>query len=190
MMTQVTGNVLKVLRKKLLRYHGLQMLIGEFYQSLREGSPPPVTIQEARPIIQWTERIAQQADQAKQKCVTRFATRRRRGRRLSRAHGVHWQAFAYAIAGRAQQGPHPRPARSGRRPDGRPARRSFLGNLGNRDDVERAVEGTSEVFHLGATIEGWAEDFQCATTLGTRHIVDSVLCYGVPKLIYMDARSA
>ena len=49
MMTQVTGNVLRVLRKKLLRYHGLQMLVGEFYQSLRDGAPPPVTIDEARP---------------------------------------------------------------------------------------------------------------------------------------------
>ena len=47
MMTQVTGNVLKVLRKKLLRYHGLQMLVGEFYASLREGVPPPVSIDDA-----------------------------------------------------------------------------------------------------------------------------------------------
>jgi nucleoside-diphosphate-sugar epimerase len=55
--------------------------------------------------------------------------------------------------------------------------------------VERAVEGTSEVFHLGATVEGWAEEFQCATNLGTRHIVDAVLCHQVPKLIYMSSLS-
>ncbi len=73
MMTQVTGNVFRVLRKKLLRYHGLQMLVGEFYQSLRDGAPPPVTIEEARPIINWTERIARRADQAKQESVAKFA---------------------------------------------------------------------------------------------------------------------
>jgi nucleoside-diphosphate-sugar epimerase len=65
----------------------------------------------------------------------------------------------------------------------------FLGNLGNPEDVDRAVRGMSEVFHLGAAIEGWAEDFQCATTAGTRHIVDSVLCHGVDKLIYMSSLS-
>ena len=40
MMTQVAGNVWKVFRKKLLRYHGLQMLVGEFYESLRAAGYP------------------------------------------------------------------------------------------------------------------------------------------------------
>lgn len=189
MMTQVTGNVCKVLFKRLLRYHGLQMLVGEFYQSVREGAPPPVTIQEARPIIEWTERIAREADDAKQKCVSRFATRGTAKTLVTGATGFigrHLLARLLAERDRVRILVRHDPG-DGLMDD--PRVEVFLGNLGNRDDVERAVEGTSEVFHLGATIEGWAEDFHCATTLGTRHVVDSVLCYGVPKLIYMSSLS-
>jgi hypothetical protein len=74
MITQVTGNVWKILRKKILRYHGLQTIIAEFYDSIRDGKSPPVTIEQARPIIHWTESIASQADNAKRKYVSRFAS--------------------------------------------------------------------------------------------------------------------
>jgi predicted dehydrogenase/nucleoside-diphosphate-sugar epimerase len=189
MMTQVTGNVLKVLRKKLLRYHGLQMLVGEFYQSIRDGAPPPVSIEDARPIIDWTERIARQADRAKEKCVVKFATRGTAKTLLTGATGFIGRHLLnrlleergrVRILVRHDPGDH---LMHDDRVD------VFLGNLGNRDDVFRAADGVTEVFHLGATIEGWAEDFQCATTLGTRHVVDAVLCQGVAKLIYMSSLS-
>ncbi len=189
MMTQVTGNVLKVLRKKLLRYHGLQMLVGEFYQSLRESTPPPVSIDDARPIIHWTERIARQADQAKEKCVAKFATRGTAKTLLTGATGF----IGKHLLNRLLQ-ERDRVRILVRHDPGEELMRNdrvevFLGNLGSREDVERAVEGTSEVFHLGATVEGWAEEFQCATNLGTQHIVDAVLCHQVPKLIYMSSLS-
>ena len=189
MMTQVTGNVLKVLRKKLLRYHGLQMLVGEFYQSTRGGAPPPVSIEDARPIINWTERIARQADQAKQKSIAKFATRGTAKTLLTGATGFigrHLLNRLLEERDRVRILVRHDPGEELMRDD---RVEVFLGNLGNRDDVERAVEGTSEVFHLGATIEGWAEEFQCATNLGTRHIVDAVLCHQVPKLIYMSSLS-
>ena len=209
MMTQVTGNVFKVLRKKLLRYHGLQMLVGEFYESLRDGrvppGRPPVTIDQARPIIDWTERIARQADEAKEKYVAQFAG-------APAGHPVLRVRVGVGVAAlprRSSPGP---PASSAATSSNACWRNGtacgsssattrattcmhndrvevFLGNLGNREEVDRAVHGTSEVFHLGATIEGWAEDFQCATNLGTRHIVDSVLGHGVQKLIYMSSLS-
>ncbi len=195
MMTQVTGNVWKVLRKKLLRYHGLQLLVGEFYQSLRDGDPlrgypaPPVTIQQARPIVHWTERIARQADQAKQKYISKFAARGTAKTLVTGATGFigsHLLKRLLAERDRVRILVRHDPGNDLMHND---RVEVFLGNLGNRDDVCRAVEGTSEVFHLGATIEGWAEDFQCATTLGTRHIVDAALCYGVQKLIYMSSLS-
>ena len=207
MMTQVTGNVFKVLRKKLLRYHGLQMLVGEFYESLRAGTPgsPPVTVEQARPIIDWTERIARQADQAKAKYVAQFAGApgtpgRGRGRGTATTLVTGATGFiGRHLLRRLLAGAPGTPGRDRvrilvRHDPGDDLMHNdrvevFLGNLGNREEVDRAVQGTSEVFHLGATIEGWAEDFQCATNLGTRHVVDSVLCHGVPKLIYMSSLS-
>ncbi len=203
MMTQVTGNVLKVLSKKLLRYHGLQALVGEFYQSLRDGAPPPVTIDEARPVINWTERIARQADEEKRKSVARFFLADPASHGLTGHTKTSGTAKTLLTGATGFIGRHLLTRLLEERDRVRilvrhnpgeelmddPRVEVFLGNLGNRDDVERAVEGTEEVFHLGATVEGWAEDFQCATTLGTRHVVDSVLCYGIPKLIYMSSLS-
>ena len=189
MMTQVVGNVAKVLRKKLLRYHGLQMLVGEFYEAIRAGAPPPVTVDQARPIIDWTERIARQADQAKRQCVSQFATHGTAKTLVTGATGFigrHLLRRLLAERDRVRLLVRHDPGEDLLHND---RVEVFLGNLGNRDDVDRAMQGVSEVFHLGATIEGWAEDFQCATNLGTRHIVDSVLAHGAQKLIYMSSLS-
>ena len=66
---------------------------------------------------------------------------------------------------------------------------AFLGNLGNPEDVDRACQGVSEIFHLGAAIDGWPEDFHCATIAGTSNVVDSAVRHGVAKLIYMSSLS-
>ncbi|MBU4397964.1 MAG: NAD-dependent epimerase/dehydratase family protein, partial [Planctomycetes bacterium] len=189
MMTQVTGNVCKVLRKKLLRYHGLQTIIAEFYEALREGRSPPVTIEQARPVIDWTERIARQADQAKQTYVSRFATRGAARTLLTGATGFigkHLLKRLLAERDRVRILVRHDPG-DDLSHDNRVE--VFLGDLGNAEDVDRAVEGTTEIFHLGATVEGWAEEFQCATIAGTQNIVESALRHGVPKLIYMSSLS-
>ena len=186
---QVVGNVWRVVRKKIRRYHGLQVLVAEFYNALRTGGPPPVTIEQARPIIFWTEHIARQADQAKQMYVACFPTHGTARTLLTGATGfIGRHLLRRLLAGRDRVRILVR-----HEPDNELINDDrieiFLGNLGNPEDVDRAVEGTSEVFHLGATIEGWAEDFQCATIAGTQNIVESALRHGVQKLIYMSSLS-
>ena len=73
MMTQVAGSVWRILRKKLRRYHGLQTLVAEFYDSIQAGTSPPVTVAQAQPIVHWTEHVACQADRAKEQHVARFS---------------------------------------------------------------------------------------------------------------------
>ena len=148
-----------------------------------------MTVDEARPIIDWTERIARQADQAKEKCVARFATHGTAKTLVTGATGFigrHLLRRLLAERDRVRILVRHDPGDDLLNND---RVEVFLGNLGSRDDVDRAVQGTTEVFHLGATIEGWAEDFQCATNLGTQHVVDSVLAHGVHKLIYMSSLS-
>ncbi len=189
MMTQVTGNVFRVLRKKLLRYHGLQMLVGEFYESLRTGTPPPVTVDQARSAVDWTERIARQADEAKRHYVSRFAVRGKAKTLVTGATGFigsHLLRRLLAERDRVRILVRHDPGGELLHDD---RVEVFLGNLGNAEDVDRAVQGVSEVFHLGAAIEGWAEDFQCATMAGANNIVESSLRHGVEKLIYMSSLS-
>ena len=189
MMTQVTGNVFRVLRKKLLRYHGLQLLVGEFYDSLRTGAPPPVTVEQARPIIEWTECIACQADEAKRRYVASFPSGGDAKILVTGATGFignHLLRRLLAENRRVRILARHAPADDLLHDD---RVEVFLGNLGNPDDVDRAVTGISEVYHLGAAIDGWAEDFQCATVTGTKNIVESAIRHGVEKFIYMSSLS-
>src|ERR1700741_4736521 len=72
--TQVPLNAVRFLRGRLLPYHGLQMLVAEVYERLAPAvPPPPVSVPDARPIVEWTERIAREADRAKEQWLARFA---------------------------------------------------------------------------------------------------------------------
>ena len=65
----------------------------------------------------------------------------------------------------------------------------FLGDLGDPAAVDRAVEGTESVYHVGAAMKGSAHDFERGTVCGTQNIVDSVLRHGVQRLIYISSLS-
>jgi 2-alkyl-3-oxoalkanoate reductase len=188
-MMQVVGNVFRVVGRKLRRYHGLQAMLAEFYQALREKTPPPVTVERARPIVHWTERIASQADEAKRRYVAGFPTRGTADVLVTGATGFIGRRLLERLLEE-----YPRVRILGRGMPSDPLFRHdriefFLGNLGHAADVDRAVEGVSTVYHLGATVNGWAEDFCAATTLGTQHVVESCLKHGVAKLVYMSSLS-
>ena len=64
-----------------------------------------------------------------------------------------------------------------------------MGDLGDPDVVDECMDAVDEVYHLGAAVNGTAEEFQRATITGTRNIVDSVVRHRVSKLIYMSSLS-
>ena len=70
---QVPANVLRVLVGSVRRYHGLQAFVEQFYKNLAVGRPAPVTPEQARPIVYWTERVAREADRAKETHLARFS---------------------------------------------------------------------------------------------------------------------
>jgi predicted dehydrogenase/nucleoside-diphosphate-sugar epimerase len=189
MITQVAGSVWRILRKKLRRYHGLQDLVAEFYAALRAGQSAPVGVAEARTVVHWTEQIARQADRAKEQYVAEFPDRGTATTLITGATGFigkHLVRRLIEEKGRirilARHAPDKEIMEDERV-------EVFLGNLGNPQDVDRAVAGISELYHLGAAVEGWREDFQCATLAGTTNVVDSALRHGVKRLIYMSSLS-
>jgi len=189
MMTQVTGNVLRVLRKKLRQYHGLQDLVAEFYAAIATGGRSPVGIEQGRSAVLWTERVAIQADEAKRNYEARFPTKGTAQVLLTGATGFIGRHLLRRLLKErdrvrilVRRTPAPEFLESDRV-------ETFLGDLGDPTSVDRAMRGIREVFHLGAAVEGEAEDFQCATLAGTRNVVDSCLEHGVQKLIYMSSLS-
>ena len=189
MITQPMGNVLRVLCKKLLHYHGLQMLVGEFYQSIVDDTDSPVGVEQCRNVIDWTERIARQADREKEEFAAKFANRGTAEILVTGATGFignHLLRRLLAKGNRVRILVRRSPAKDILE---HPDVEVFLGNLGDADTVDSAVRGIREVYHLGATVEGWAEDFECGTVAGTQNIVDSCLKHNVEKLIYMSSLS-
>jgi predicted dehydrogenase/nucleoside-diphosphate-sugar epimerase len=175
---------------RVRQYHGLQSLVEEFYENLSAGQPAPVTPEQARSVVAWTERIAAPADRAKSEylaasCQTPTATTLVTG--------------GTGLVGRALV---ERLLETGRRVRllvrriptdpwlaDHPNIELFIGDLGDESIVERAVAGTTSVFHLGAALRGTTEEFDRGTIVGTRNIVDAAQRHAVSKVVYVSSLS-
>ena len=186
---QVVGNVARVARKKILRYHGLQMLVARFYDSLAKGEPVPVTPEQARPVVEWTERVAREADLAKEKYLRRFPDRLTAPILVTGSSGFigrHLLERLLADNQRVRILVRREPPAS-LVADSRVE--VVLGDLGDPAAVERAVAGVEQVYHLGAGVRGTAADIERGTVAGTRNLIDSVLRHRVPRLVYVSSLS-
>lgn len=187
--TQVPTNVLRFARKKILPYHGLQMLVAEFYRRLAAGEPTPVPTAQARPIVEWTERIALRADSAKQVFLARFTQDAKAKILVTGASGFIGRHLLRRLL---QKNEHVRVfVRREPPPEwmSDPRLEIFLGDLGDPQAVERAVAGTEMIYHIGGAMSGGAHDFERGCVAGTRNVVASALRHGVSRLVYISSLS-
>jgi nucleoside-diphosphate-sugar epimerase len=187
---QVPVNALRFLRGRLLPFHGLQMLVAEFYERLAAGAPgPPVSVADARPIVEWTERIAREADAAKTRFLARFPRAVSAPIAVTGATGVIGRRLlARLLAGTSRVRILVRrdpPAEL----TGDPRIELVYGDLGDPEAVDRAVAGTEIVYHLGATLRGHPHDVARGTVGGTRNVVESVLRHRVAGLVHVSSLS-
>ncbi len=62
-----------------------------------------------------------------------------------------------------------------------------IGDLGDREAVDRAVAGTDIVIHCGATMKGtWAEH-ERGTVAGTQNVIDAVRKHGIRQLVHISS---
>ena len=64
---------------------------------------------------------------------------------------------------------------------------AVYGSLGEPEAVDRAVAGVEVVYHVGAAMKGWREDFEAGTVWGTRNIIDACLRHRVKRLVYVSS---
>jgi 2-alkyl-3-oxoalkanoate reductase len=187
--TQVPANMFRIIRGKIMRYHGLQKLVEDFYQRLARGEPSPVPVEQARSGIHFVEQVARPADAAKEAFLARFPRELSAkvlvtgaagfiGRRL--LDRLLEQHDRIRIFVRRQ----PPPALMDD-----PRIEVVLGDLGDPHAVDRAVAGIDTLYHVGAAIRGSKADFDRGTVVGTRNIVDSARRHGVRKLVYISSLS-
>jgi nucleoside-diphosphate-sugar epimerase len=64
---------------------------------------------------------------------------------------------------------------------------AVYGSLGEPNAVDRAVAGVDVVYHVGAAMKGWREDFEAGTIQGTRNVIDACIKHGVRRLVYVSS---
>jgi len=63
------------------------------------------------------------------------------------------------------------------------------GDLADAEAVDRAVQGTTTVFHSGATMKGPWPEHQAGTIDGTRHVIAACRRHQVGKLVHVSSMS-
>ena len=186
--TQVPWNVGRYVTGSLWRYHGLQALVAEFYARLAAGDAPPFTARSVRSVVEWTERLARPADDAKRAWLSSFPRELSAPILVTGATGFIGRHLVERLLDSgervrllARREPAPEVLRH-------PAVEIVQGDLGDSEAVERAVAGTRLVYHLGATMRGDAGAFDRGTVGGTRHVVESVLRHRA-RLVYVSSLS-
>jgi predicted dehydrogenase/nucleoside-diphosphate-sugar epimerase len=187
--TQVSANVVRVATGRIRRFHGLQEMVAEFYEHLAHGQSMPVTVADAKPIVHWTETIAEEADRAKaqRRNVDPISPSPRLlvtgangfiGRHLVERLLGEWQSVRLLV--RSEPKEHWR---------GHPWVEIAYGDLGDPGAVDQAMRGINTVFHVGAAMRGSAHDFDRGTVVGTQNIIDSALRHKVSRLVYVSSLS-
>lgn len=186
---QVTANMVRFAAKKLLPYHGLQMLVAECYANLAAGKPTPVGIEQARPIVDWTEKVAREADESKRRFLAAFPAQLSAKVLVTGATGFIGRHLVNRLLADNQQ----LRLFVRREPSGSlrsdPRVEVVLGDLGDPEAVDRAVSGISLIYHVGAAMSGSAHDFERGTVAGTRNVVESALKHKVARMVYVSSLS-
>jgi len=188
--SQATTNLVRFATGRLWQFHGLQSLVGDFYERLAAGRPSPVVPADVRNVIAWTESIARRGDAAREQFVTALQSNVCRPATLvTGATGFIGRALVRRLLGRGEtvRVLVRRAPAAWMRED--PRVEIVLGDLGDAGVVDRAVAGMKTVYHIGAAMGGSGDDFDRATVNGTRHVVDACLRHRVQRLVYMSSLS-
>jgi predicted dehydrogenase/nucleoside-diphosphate-sugar epimerase len=187
---QAFGNAVRFATGRLWQFHGVQALIAEFYDCLRTNRPSPVPARAARNVVFWTEAVAREADRRRDQMLERLTAKRSGAKTLvTGATGFIGRNLVRRLL--RQEHPIRMFVRRPPAPEiaDHPLVEVMIGDLGDPTLVDRAVQGTEIVYHIGAAMGGGREEYQCATVNGTHNIVESCLRHDVRRLVYMSSLS-
>jgi predicted dehydrogenase/nucleoside-diphosphate-sugar epimerase len=174
---------------RVLPYQGLHNLVREFYRCLAEDRPMPVTVESARSIVDWTERVARPADVAKLAVRAVRSAPSQAAVVVTGANGLLGRALVQHLLERGERirlfvRREPPPEISEH-----PLVEVVLGDLGDPSAVARGLANATTVFHCGAAMFGPWPAHVSGTIEGTRNVLASCLTHGVKKLVYVSSLS-
>ncbi len=174
---------------RVVPYQGLHTLVRDFYHSLATDQPMPVTVESARDIVEWTERVARPADAAKSTERPRRPAPTHAAVVVTGANGLLGRALARRLLERGERvrlfvrREPPIEIRD------HPQVEVVLGELGDPSAVDHGLANATTVFHCGAAMFGPWPAHESGTIEGTRNVVAACLAYGVERLVYVSSLS-
>lgn len=187
--TQLSWNATLFAAGRIQPYQGLHNFVAAFYESLHATSVMPANLELAREVVRWTEQVARDADHAKSKFYSQYQRGHRPSVVVTGANGLLGSAVVKRLIQEekfvrlfVRQLPsteilhHPRVE-------------VVLGDLGDPDAVDRALKGSTAVFHIGAAMAGGQAAHESATIVGTRNVVEACLAHRIPQMVYVSSLS-
>jgi predicted dehydrogenase/nucleoside-diphosphate-sugar epimerase len=185
-LVEVPVNAARFATGRIKPYQGIRNFIADFYRRLRVGEPPAVTIEEGAVLVEWLERVAEEAEAEHAERLEQFAPSGSVDVLVTGAAGALGTALVTRLAaeGKTVRG-------MVRRPPGNPVPgvEYVIGNLGNPNDVRSAIEGAEVVVHAGAAKAGAWEEHRCATVIGTENVIAACREAGVAQLVHVSSLS-
>ncbi|HUJ02704.1 MAG TPA: NAD-dependent epimerase/dehydratase family protein, partial [Rhizomicrobium sp.] len=187
---QVPTNVLRFLTKKILPYQGLRTMIADYYAALAAGGAPPVTVEDARPIVDWTERVARIADERKCALLASFPQTLTAKTLVTGSSGFLGRRLLARLLDRLPPGEKLR-IMVRRDPPAHikndPRLEIVFGDMGDAGAMDRAVAGVETIYHAGGAMSGSPADFERGTVVAVRNLLASMERHGSPKLVYISS---
>jgi predicted dehydrogenase/nucleoside-diphosphate-sugar epimerase len=185
-LSAVARNVFRFSTGKLVPSPGIHRSVCEFYRSLAAGTPPPVRPDEGRRMVGVLQPASMRADADWQRFFARSRSPRAADILVTGAGGFLGKALIHRLleSGKKIRVLVRRPVPGW---DTDPDLEVVYGDLGDPSVVDRAVQGVSTVYHVGAAKRGRSADFHSATVVGTRNVVDAALKYGLRRLVHVSS---
>jgi predicted dehydrogenase/nucleoside-diphosphate-sugar epimerase len=184
--TQLSWNAARFVAGQIQPYQGLHNFIAAFYKALFRNEAD-AGLEQAREVVRWTEQAARDADHAKSKSISPYQTGHWPAVVVTGANGLLGRALVKRLIQEEEfvrlfvrRLPPPEILHN-------PRVEVVLGDLSDRDAVDRAVADSTAVFHVGAAMDGGWAAHEAATIAGTRNVVDACLTHHVPKMIYVSS---
>jgi predicted dehydrogenase/nucleoside-diphosphate-sugar epimerase len=186
---QLFWNISCVAMGKFVRGADIHSSVREFYSALSTGASPPVSVLEGKRMVQWLEKYALEADIDKRQRVSPCFKPKPASILVTGGTGFLGRALVSVLA---SSGERVRLLVRRMPPEeikNHPLVEIVLGDLGDPDVVDRAVQGVEIVYHIGAATSGSWSDHECGTIWGTKNVVNSCLRHRVMKLVYVSSLS-
>ena len=185
------GTIVDTLRGKLLPYQGLQLLVPEYYQSLRERREPPVSRALALAVSQAEEAVVSQGGKL------RLDLRPRRSARSDEKRNTRvlvTGATGYIGSELVRQlVAHGYEVRALVRPLARSEALEDLGvdftygDIRESEDLCRISEGVDIIVHLAAGLRGNRDFIVESCVKGTENVAKAALAGGAKRVIYFSS---